>query len=252
MNPWDTRINYDLGRLNSGAALDMAFHGRLAGDNRNKLVMFTNTNTVTPTGDLAAPSLPTITIAGSKVKINFTTSSDYYNIKICSGANCNTLYTTSTAGGVADVSGLVYTGAGAKELEYFLEKGTYSVSIQNIDSKFGVSAFASSPEFTVEGLDFAASTELMDDFFNEVHLINMDADVKPEAYGYKKRFWSGSGEQPATMKIFDLDNNNLKSFKLDNEASVLISDFDSNGKPDVIVDNNRTIGQPRHLQPHEY
>ena len=46
------------------------------------------------------------------------------------------------------------------------------------------------------------------------------------------------------MKIFDLDNNNLKSFKLDNEASVLISDFDSNGKPDVIVDNNRTIGQP--------
>ncbi len=28
MNPWDPRINYDLGRLNSGAALDMAFHGR--------------------------------------------------------------------------------------------------------------------------------------------------------------------------------------------------------------------------------
>ncbi len=164
--------------------------------------MFTNTNTVTPTGDLAAPSVPVTTIAGSKVKINFTTSSDYYNIKICSGANCNTLYTTSTAGGVADVSGLVYTGAGAKELEYFLEKGTYSVSIQNIDSKFGVSAFASSPEFTVEGLDFAASTELMDDFFNEVHLINMDADVKPEAYGYKRTIWSGSGEQPASMKDF--------------------------------------------------
>ncbi|MDC6483653.1 FG-GAP-like repeat-containing protein [Cyclobacteriaceae bacterium] len=238
MNPWDSRINYDLGRLNSGAALDMAFHGRLAGDNRNKLVMFTNTNTVTPTGDLAAPSLPTITIAGSKVKINFATSSDYYNIKICSGANCNTLYTTSTGGGVADVSGLVYTGAGAKELEYFLEKGTYSVSIQNIDSKFGVSAFVSSPDFVVEGLDFAASTELMDDFFNEVHLINMDADVKPEAYGYKRRFWAGSGEESASMKIFDLDNNNFKSFKLDNEASVLIGDFDSNGKPDVIVDNH--------------
>ena len=96
----------------------------------------------------------------------------------------------------------------SKELEYFLEKGTYSVSIQNIDSKFGVSAVASSPEFTVEGLDFAASTELMDDFFNEVHLINMDSDVKPEAYGYKRRFWSGSGEQPASLKIFDLDNNN--------------------------------------------
>ena len=39
------------------------------------------------------------------------------------------------------------------------------------------------------------------------------------------------------MKIFDLDNNNSKSFTLDNEASVIISDFDSNGKPDVIVDN---------------
>ena len=89
---------------------------------RNRLAMFTNTYTVTPTSDLAAPSVPTITIAGSKVTINFTTSSDYYNIKICSGNNCNTLYTTSTAGGVADVSGLVYTGAGAKELEYFLEK----------------------------------------------------------------------------------------------------------------------------------
>jgi len=148
MNPWDTRISYDLGRLNSGAALDMAFIGRTggnSGDGRNRLAMFTNTYTVTPTSDLAAPSVPTITIAGSKVTINFTTSSDYYNIKICSGNNCNTLYTTSTAGGVADVSGLVYTGAGAKELEYFLEKGTYSVSIQNIDSKFGVSAVASSP-----------------------------------------------------------------------------------------------------------
>ena len=97
----------------------------------------------------------------------FTTSSNYYNIKICSGNNCNTLYTTSTAGGVADVSGLVYTGAGSKELQYLLEKGTYSVSIQNIDSKFGVSAVASSPNFTVEGLDFAAGTELIDDFFNE-------------------------------------------------------------------------------------
>ena len=31
MNPWDPRINYDLGRLNSGAALDMAFHGRTGG-----------------------------------------------------------------------------------------------------------------------------------------------------------------------------------------------------------------------------
>ena len=162
--------------------------------------------------------MPTITIAGSKVTINFTTSSDYYNIKLCSGNDCNTLYTTSTAGGVADVSGLVYTGAGSKELEYFLEKGTYSVSIQNIDSKFGVSAVASSPEFTVEGLDFAASTELMDDFFNEVHLINMDSDVKPEAYGYKRRFWSGSGEQPASLKIFDLDNNNFKSFKLEKSS----------------------------------
>ena len=37
MNPWDPRINYDLGRLNSGAALDLAFHGRVAGDGRNKL-----------------------------------------------------------------------------------------------------------------------------------------------------------------------------------------------------------------------
>ena len=238
MNPWDPRINYDLGRLNSGAALDLAFHGRVAGDGRNKLAMFTNTYTVTPTGDLTAPSVPTITIAGSKVIINFTTSSDYYNIKICSGNNCNTLYTTSTTGGVADVNGLVYTGAGSKELEYFLEQGTYSVSIQNIDSKFGVSAVASSPEFTVEGLDFAASTELMDDFFNEVHLINMDSDVKPEAYGYKKRFWSGSGEQPASLKIFNLDNNNSKSFTLDNESSIVISDFDSNGQPDIIVDNH--------------
>ena len=136
MNPWDSRISYDLGRLNSDAALDIAFTGRSggnSGDGRNRLSMFTNTNTVTPTSNLSAPSVPTITIAGSKVTINFTTSSDYYNIKICSGNNCNTLYTTSTAGGVADVSGLVYTGAGNKELEYLLEKGTYSVSIQNID-----------------------------------------------------------------------------------------------------------------------
>ena len=117
MNPWDPRINYDLGRLNSGAALDMVFHGRTggnSGDGRNRLAMFTNTYTVTPTSDLAAPSVPTITIAGSKVTINFTTSSDYYNIKLCSGNDCNTLYTTSTTGGVADVSGLVYTGAGVQ------------------------------------------------------------------------------------------------------------------------------------------
>ena len=103
----------------------------------------------------------------------------------------------------------------SKELEYFLEQGTYSVSIQNIDSKFGVSAVASSPEFTVEGLDFAASTELMDDFFNEVHLINMDSDVKPEAYGIQETVLVWLGEQPASMKIFDLENNNFKSFKLE-------------------------------------
>ena len=235
MNPWDHRISYDLGRLNSDAALDLAFTGRMGGDGRTRLSMFTNTNTVTPTSNLSAPSVPTITIAGSKVTINFTTSSDYYNIKICSGNNCNTLYTTSASGGVADVSGLVYTGAGNKELEYLLEKGTYSVSIQNIDSKFGVSAVASSPDFTVEGLDFAAGTELIDDFFNEVHLINMDSDVKPEAYGYKRRFWSGSGEQAASLKIFNLDNNNFKSFQLDNESTVTLSDFDSNGKPDIIA-----------------
>ena len=125
MNPWDPRINYDLGRLNSGAALDMAFHGRTggnSGDGRNRLAMFTNTYTVTPTSDLAAPSVPTITIAGSKVTINFTTSSDYYNIKLCSGNDCNTLYTTSTTGGVADVSGLVYTGAGVKRVRIFLRE----------------------------------------------------------------------------------------------------------------------------------
>ena len=240
MDGQNMRVSYDLGRLNSGAALDIAYHGRMTGSEfgGSRLAMFTNTYTVTPSSEVAAPSAPVTTIAGSKVKINFTTSSDYYNIKICSGNNCNTLYTTSTTGGVADVNGLVYTGAGAKELEYFLEKGTYSVSIQNIDSKFGVSAFASSPDFAVEGLNFAASTELMDDFFNEVHLINMDADEKPEAFGIKKRYWSGSVLQPATMKIFDLENNNFKFFKLEKVSELTISDFDSNGKPDIIVDNH--------------
>jgi len=238
MTPWDGRISYDLGRLNSGAALDMAFHGRLAGDNRNKLVMFTNTYTVTPTSELVAPSSPVITVSGSKVTINFTTSSDYYNIKTCIGDDCNTLYTITSGGGVADVGALKYTGAGMKELAYFLEKGTYSVSIQNIDNKFGASAFESSAEFVVEGLDFALGTELIDDFFNEVHLINMDTDAKPEAYGIKKRYWAGSGEESASMKIFNLDNNNFKLFKLENESEVIISDFDSNGKPDVIVDNH--------------
>ena len=54
----------------------------------------------------------------------------------------------------------------------------------------------------------------------------------------RERYWSGSGEQPASMKIFDLENNNFKSFKLEEVSELTISDFDSNGKPDIIVDNH--------------
>jgi hypothetical protein len=229
-----TRPHYDFGSLNDDDAYDLVVVGR-KDNGKNAMAAFTNTYDYTSTG-VTAPGQPSLTVRGSKLTINFTIESPYFNIRLCKDGTCNDLLVTSD-GALVDKSSAIYTGSGEKELTYFLNEGTYNVDIQAINHHLEVSEFVSSDTVEVSGLKFLAGNTIFNDFFNSVNLINIDNDEEPEVYGFKKRFWYNGGERPSSLRIFNFDDaNTSKDYVLDNTGETpLISDFDLNGYADIIL-----------------
>ncbi|MFZ9046061.1 MAG: FG-GAP-like repeat-containing protein, partial [Cyclobacteriaceae bacterium] len=228
------RPHLDFGFLNDDSSFDVVVTGRKE-SGKNSLVAFSNTYGFTPT-EVPDPVIPTVTVRGSKLTVNLELETPYYNIKVCKDGNCNELV-SSSGNGLDDKSAAIYTGAGSKEISYFLNPGSYNVSIQAIDQHLQTSNFVDSETVEVTGLIFQNGEKLFDDFFNSVNLINIDADEEPEVYGFKKRFWYNGGERPSSLRVFNLGEvDTSKDYVLDNTGeSPLISDFDLNGQADILV-----------------
>ncbi len=240
-----TAPNTDFGKLDDNGSLDIVVAG-LKENYRNNISAFANSFDI-PTGIIVpVPSIISSVIRGSKVEIEFSLSTPYFNIEVCENGNCSSLYSTLN-GQLLDFPILYEVDDQNKVFSYFLEEGDYMISIQGVDRYYNLSEQVSSDILSVTGLEFQAASEVFDDFFNDIHLIDIDDDPDPEMYGFKRRFWYYAGERPSTLKIFNLDNpESYNEFVLDNTGHTpVISDFDLNGQADIFVNEGSCNWPPK-------